>query len=90
MGRKTPSIDEVSTESLKGLHNHKKACFANAGLQCLFGIPELLAHYEASETRFSEEVQNIFVEYTAQKPRPKPKAIEKMRQQIRSAVEDQW
>ena len=80
----------MSTESLKGLYNHKKACFANAGLQCLFGIPELLAHYEASETGSSEEVQNMFMKYIAQKPSPKPKAIEKMRQQLRSAVEDEW
>ena len=77
----------MSTESLKGLHNHGKGCFANASLQCLFGIPEFLAHLDASETSSSEKVQNLFVKYTVEK---KPKVVEAMREQLRSAVEDEW
>lgn len=77
----------MSTDSLKGLDNHYKGCFANAGLQCLFGIPEFLAHFDASGTSPSEEVQNLFVKYTVQK---KLEAVEEMREQLRSAVEDEW
>ena len=31
----------------KGLHNHGLACFANAVLQCLHNIPELVEFYRA-------------------------------------------
>lgn len=77
--------------SPKGLKNHKYTCFANASLQALFGVPELLEHYEACEKVLSDEVWSMFTAYTnlprAQKASKTPV---KQRDQLRSLVEDKW
>ena len=88
----SPSIKEVQADSPKGLKNYLNACFANAGLQCLFGVPEFVAHYEASEKGFSGDIQNIFVEYhdLMMKRTANRKRCQEMEEQLRSAVEDTW
>ena len=55
-GWKVQSSEE---EPPKGLENHKRACFANAGLQGLFGVPEIMKHYEARKEQISEKLQSI-------------------------------
>ena len=72
----------------KGFKNHGNACFANASVQCLLGVPELRAHYEASGKRLSNEVQNMFEGYINLK-RPSEKKLLEKRKQLRSAVEGQ-
>ena len=59
----TPRPDGLKVQSFeeppKGLENHKRACFANAGLQGLFGVPELIKHYEVCKEQISQKMQSI-------------------------------
>ena len=89
----SPSIKEVQADPPKGLKNYLNACFANAGLQCLFGVPELLAHYEASGKGFSGDIQNIFVAFHGlmmMKRTANRERCQEMKEQLRSAIEDTW
>lgn len=43
----------------KGLRNFRRACFANAPLQCLLGVPELADHYEAFASGLVPEVDEV-------------------------------
>lgn len=94
MERKGPSNTEKPGESPKGLKNHFKACFANAGLQGLSGVPELLAHYEACENMPSEEIQGMFKDYTdlmrRSKAEKETRDQREKREQLESAVKDKW
>ena len=82
----------MRAESPKGLENYLKACFANAGLQCLLGVPELPAHYEASGKDYPEDVHNMFVEYhnLMVKRTAKEDRRQEIKEQLRPAVEDKW
>ena len=72
--------------------NDHNACFANAGLQCLFGVPELLAHYEGSGKVSSGNVQTMFLEYDGlmMKRRADQKRRQEVEEQLRQAVEYEW
>lgn len=91
-GQKRPSIEDVRADSPKGLINYLNACFANAGLQCLFGVPELLAHYKASGKVFSGDVQNMFLEYHGlmMERTADEEQRQGVKEQLRPAVEDEW
>lgn len=41
------ALEPASEKIPPGLKNYWRACFANASLQCLFGVPELAARYES-------------------------------------------
>ena len=52
-------VQSFEEELPNGLENHNRACFANAGLQGLFGVPELIKHYEACKEQISQKMQSI-------------------------------
>lgn len=83
---KAPAAEGDSEEPPKGLSNHFRACFANAGLQGLFGVPELTAHFESFKGKTLEEVRNIIAGDATLSQKGKPtRDLQKKREQLRSA-----
>lgn len=83
---KASIAEEEPEEPPKGLANHYRSCFANAGLQCLFGVPELSAHFEASKGETLEDVQEIVAGDATLSQKGKPtRDLQKKRESLRSA-----
>ena len=60
--RKVSTIEESVEEPPKGLMNHSKACFANAALQNLLGVPELVNYYKSFANGTLEVVKDMVSE----------------------------
>ena len=54
-----PAAEQAKAKIPRGLTNHSLACFANASLQCLFGVPELAENYQTWAFATRVEIKSI-------------------------------
>lgn len=73
-----------------GLSNYRRACFANASLQCLFGVPELTARYQPFASGALTEPKSKLASFPDMDRQGKStRGIDKQREAVRAIFEQQ-
>lgn len=82
---KTPTVEEGLEELPRGLRNHSLACFANASLQSLLGVPGLAQPCQDFADDTLEEVEEMIIrDPDLTRKATLTKGLQKKRNQLRS------